>query len=202
MVFTLGLRHTLALWQRAMALVQFPQFRYRSLRSGRCRKNLSLCGNLMQFSIRSLLTLVAFTALGIAAISVRARPLVAVLSLSTTIWILYAFLACFLKHRKARTYWIGFVVFSFGYFFWMGGPGNREFYSVPGVVTEWLSGPAEIYSEYSRYDAITYPTPVAPWRENQAIRGRVRYSANCIAAIYLGVLGGWIAVQMKGGTEA
>ena len=42
MVFTLGLRHTLALWQRAMALVQFPQFRHRSLRSGRCRKNLPL----------------------------------------------------------------------------------------------------------------------------------------------------------------
>ena len=42
MVFTLGLRHTLTLWQRPMALVQSLQFSHRSLRSGRCRKNLPL----------------------------------------------------------------------------------------------------------------------------------------------------------------
>ena len=42
MVFTLGLRHTFALWQRALALVQFPLFRHRSLRLWRCRKNLPL----------------------------------------------------------------------------------------------------------------------------------------------------------------
>ena len=44
MVFTLGLRHTFALWQRALALVQFPLFRHRSLRLWRCRKNLPLGG--------------------------------------------------------------------------------------------------------------------------------------------------------------
>ena len=45
MVFTLGLRHTLADWLRAMALVQFRQFRHRPLRLGRCRKNLSLAAH-------------------------------------------------------------------------------------------------------------------------------------------------------------
>lgn len=42
-VFTLGLRHTFHLCQRGLALVQYPSFRHRSLRLGRCRKNLPLC---------------------------------------------------------------------------------------------------------------------------------------------------------------
>ena len=42
MVFTQGLRHTLDVRQRAMALVQFSQFSHRSLRSGRCRQTLPL----------------------------------------------------------------------------------------------------------------------------------------------------------------
>ena len=43
MVFTLGLRHTFLVWSRGLALVQSLWFRHRSLRSGRCRKNLPLC---------------------------------------------------------------------------------------------------------------------------------------------------------------
>ena len=42
MVFTLGLRHTAVVCSSRPPLVQFPQFRHRSLRSGRCRKNLPL----------------------------------------------------------------------------------------------------------------------------------------------------------------
>ena len=42
MVFTLGLRHTFRVWPRGLALVQFPLFKHRSLRLGRCRKNLPL----------------------------------------------------------------------------------------------------------------------------------------------------------------
>ena len=42
MVFTVGLQHTFHLCQRWLALVQFPEFGHRPLRSGRCRKNLPL----------------------------------------------------------------------------------------------------------------------------------------------------------------
>jgi hypothetical protein len=42
MVFTLGLRHTFRVWQRGLALVQFFVVQTRSLRYGRCRKNLPL----------------------------------------------------------------------------------------------------------------------------------------------------------------
>ena len=42
MVFTLGLRHTFDVWQRSLALVQSSVVRHRSLRLGRCRKNLPL----------------------------------------------------------------------------------------------------------------------------------------------------------------
>ena len=54
MVFTLGLRHTLALWQRALALVQFLEVQTRSLRLGRCRKNLPLlnCAKLSAMFLR------------------------------------------------------------------------------------------------------------------------------------------------------
>ncbi len=40
---TLGLRHTFALWQRALALVESLLVHTRSLRLGRCRKKLPLC---------------------------------------------------------------------------------------------------------------------------------------------------------------
>jgi hypothetical protein len=42
MVFTPGLRHTFHVWRRGLALVQFLVAQTRSLRSGRCRKNLPL----------------------------------------------------------------------------------------------------------------------------------------------------------------
>jgi len=147
------------------------------------------------FSLLALLGLVTFTAIGVGAFSIRTRPVVAVLSLATTLCVLSAVLAAIVRRGDSRTFWTGFAVLSLGYFWWTGGV-NREFYTVPGLIAELCAGPKEIYQEYSRYDAVSAATPLK-WRETLATQERVRYVGNCIATVYVGLLGGYLALAIS-----
>lgn len=145
-----------------------------------------------QFSLLALIGLVTFTAIGVGAFSIRTRPIVAVLSLVTTLSVLSGLLAAIVRRGDSRTFWIGFAVFSLGYYWWTGGV-NREFYTVPGLIAELYARPTALYQEYSRYDTVSEATP-SKWRETLAMQDRVRYIGNCIATVYLGLMGGYMAM--------
>jgi hypothetical protein len=154
-----------------------------------------------RLSLAAFLGVFTFTAIGIAAFVLRTRPIVSVLSTATHLIILFAFLVMLLTDRPRRPFWTGFVVVSLGYMFLLGGGlPSREFYSVPAVVAEWAAGPKDVYFDWSPYDRVRYdampgPTMSGPTRDDNlrdATRNRIRYIANCMTTIYLGVIGGYI----------
>ncbi|MCL4203327.1 MAG: hypothetical protein KJ000_12570 [Pirellulaceae bacterium] len=153
-----------------------------------------------RLSLAAFLGVFTFTAIGIAAFVLRTRPIVSVLSTATHLIIFFAFVVMLLTDRPRRPFWTGFVVVSLGYNFLLGGglPGD-EFYSVPAVVAEWAAGPKDVYFDWSQYDRVPYDAMSRPTRDDylrDATRNRIRYIANCMTAIYLGVIGGYIGQRV------
>ena len=153
-----------------------------------------------RLSLAAFLGVFTFTAIGIAAFVLRTRPIVSMLSTATILIILFAFVVMLLTDRPRRPFWTGFVVVSLGYIFLLGGglPG-REFYSAPAVVAEWTAGPKDVYFEWSSYDRVRYDAMSGPIRNDglrDATRNRIRYIANCMTAIYIGIIGGYIGQRV------
>lgn len=147
------------------------------------------------------LGLLAFTVLGIVSFALRIRPVVSLLSTTTHLIIIFAFLTMLLADRSQRPFWMGFVVFSLSYTYLVGGISHREFYSAPAVLAEWAAGPSDLYFEWSRYDYVPYqPGSTAPAQAalRNATRDRVRYIAHCVTAVYLGLLGGYFSQRIAG----
>lgn len=149
----------------------------------------------VRFSLLALFGLITFTAIGIGAFTIRTRPMVALLSLATTLTVLFGILAAIVRRGESRTFWIGFAVLALGNYYWTGSV-NREFYTIPGVIAEFCAGPSEIYKDYSRYDAMSGATRPRQQDINTATQDRVRFIGNQIATVYLGVLGGYVALSM------
>jgi len=100
-------------------------------------------------SIRFLLLAVAYVAWSIATLNLQLRFWVSALALATVLYVLFGCMASIVGDPKARPFWIGFTVFSVGWLYLHRTYPNPEFYSAPGVLSEYLAGPEEIYYEFS-----------------------------------------------------
>ena len=146
-------------------------------------------------SLRFVMASVAYSALSVATMRAQTRWYVAALAFVTTVWILYAILQAIIGRGARGAFWIGFSVFSFGWFFLNHGYPGREFYSAPATLTEYLAGPDDVYYDRAstddpNYDGFSSPTYIASDRKRTADRKRLRFIANCIASLSLGLVGG------------
>jgi hypothetical protein len=139
--------------------------------------------------------LLTYTAIGVAAFTIRTRPVVSILSLITIVAILFATLAVYFRRGPDRVFWIGFTTFSAGYFLLSGAHHHREFYNPSGALAEWLAEPVEVYVKSRSYDVVTHPSPTL-WDMQEGVRSHVRFVGHCLTAIYLGVFGGYAALWM------
>ena len=149
-------------------------------------------------SLRFALASVAYAALSVATMRAQTRWHVAALTFVTTVWILYAILQAIVGRGGTRAFWIGFSVFSFGWFFLNHGYPGREFYSAPATLSEYLAGPEDVYYDRAStddpgYDGLSTPTYAASDRKRTADRKRLRFIANCIASLSLGLIGGGLS---------
>ena len=94
---------------------------------------------------------------------------------------------------------MGYAIVSFGWFYLHHGVPNREYYSAPSTVGEWIANPDEIYSDWSAWDDPQYDGMTAPtnkWRWQTSMRRRIRFIANMIASFLFGLAGGFVAVKV------
>ena len=149
---------------------------------------------------RSILLVVTLVALGLAGILTLERILIAALSTFLAIQLILSLLMISVTSDEERSYWIGFAIFGIGFYYLVGGLAHREFYSLPGTLTEYFLSPDGAYTNWNSSERLTRNTNynyfLKDARYQDAVSTRVRYIGNCVFNALFAIAGGVIAKSL------